>query len=313
MLSESDLIKLFSNINSSPNNLLCGIGDDAAVIKIGEDNLVISKDTFIEGQDFDLSYFPLEAVGQKSVQASASDIVAMGIAPQYALLSLAIPSLARESDITLLRNGIAKACGDLTISLIGGDISKTTGPWVITLSIFGIASSKQKILRRDSAKPGDYVYVTGELGGSGAGLIAFQRNLAGFRHTKQKHLYPKCRNDLINFLQTQASSVIDISDGLGSELRHICGNSKVGAVIYEENIPVNLETTQIEKLAGLKPRELAWTGGEDFELLFTSKEKLAENLAVKLIGEIKKELEISVIDSLGGLKNLEYLGFKHFY
>lgn len=305
-----------------------GAGDDAAVIKITEDSyLLATTDSQVEGVHF-LSQFAAPAdIGRKSVAVNVSDIAAMGGIPTYCLVSLILPKTLQEDYADQLYDGIIEECRRYDIQIIGGNIS-TGRELVIGISMLGKAIPSQLLLRK-GAKPGDKILVTGSLGGAAAGLQLLLKNpspalpippLSGREHVASPPYKGElegviARNDkeiaLLSRLFTptprlqeariiagkqRATSMIDISDGLGADLNHICESSKVGARIYEEKIPVTDTVGEVAEKLKKNLWELALNGGEDYELCFT----VPESEVVGIISEVKQQTgtDVSVIGEI---------------
>ena len=182
---------------------------------------------------------------------------------------------------------------------------------VASVTSIGRIPSDEWIARRSGAKVGDLIYVTGALGGSAAGLHLFNSKIAGFERLKMKHVEPKCRVDLVNSIGLLATSMIDISDGLSSELYHICDASEVGCVVYEDQLPINLDTRELAAKSDLDPFRWAWNGGEDYELLFTCKPEDHAVAPGTLIGEVIEERAVLVVRG-GTREKLVRGGYDHF-
>jgi thiamine-monophosphate kinase len=261
-----------------------GVGDDAAVIDAGETCILITTDLLVEGIHFNLVYTPLKHLGYKAVAVNLSDIYAMNARPEQITVSIAVSGKFSLEAIEELYSGIYMACDRYNIDLLGGDTSSSlTG---LTISITAIGSAKKnEIVYRDGAGKNDLICVSGDLGAAYAGLQVLERektlfekdpefrpDLAGHNYIIGRQLKPEPRQDIISLLKEKnikPCSMIDISDGLSSELHHICKSSKKGCMIYEEKIPVDPTTAQLAQEMSLDPMVFALHGGEDYELLFT--------------------------------------------
>ena len=255
-----------------------GIGDDAALIRIPpKEDVVVTTDLLVEGIHFSFTTASHEDVGYKAAVANISDIAAMGGRPQYLFVSIAIPPAHGESQIQDLYRGIMAACRPHGIQLVGGDTSASRRDLFINVTLAGSVGSG-KALRRDGARPGDLVYVTGTLGDSLAGLdvLAALPSGAKTRHKvigvlARRHLRPEPRVEIGRVLSTRglATAAIDISDGLSGDLVHLCRQSGVGAEIDVQALPVSAALKIYARRLGADPADLARQGGEDYELLFT--------------------------------------------
>ena len=280
------LTKDIQLVNSSSK---LGIGDDAALIKYDTNHLtVISTDLLVEGIHFDMVYMPLKHLGYKSMVVNLSDIYAMNAHPRQATVSIAISSRFSAGAIEEIYKGMRLAAETYGIDIIGGDTtSSLTG---LTISITAIGEvSENRVVRRDGAKENDLIVVSGDLGGAYTGLTLLQRekevwkenpniqpDLEGKDYIIGRQLKPEARKDIIQLLAQMdliPTSMIDISDGLASELLHLCKSSNTGCNLYEDKIPIDPETYKTAREFNLDPTICALNGGEDYELLFTIKQK----------------------------------------
>ena len=284
-LGEFELIKTITKefkINEKSTQV--GIGDDAAVIQHGKEDTLVSTDLLIEGVHFDLSYMPLKHLGYKAVMVNLSDIYAMnGIATQITF-SLAFSNRFPLEAIEELYAGIYLACENYKVDLVGGDTTSSTTGLMLSLTAIGKAPKKE-ITQRSGAKEGNLVVVTGDLGGAYMGLQVLEREKAVFKVNPQsqpdlseysycieRQLKPEARTDikaLLNELDVKPTSMIDISDGLSSEILHISKASKLGCQIYEDKIPIDPEVGKTCEEFKINNTTAALNGGEDYELLFT--------------------------------------------
>jgi thiamine-monophosphate kinase len=316
-----------SGLTLSRNSLIKGIGDDAAVIRQNaKTDLVVSADLLVEGIDFRLDWATPSQLGHKALAVSLSDIAAMGATPRYAMVSLGIPeSLWNAGFADGFYDGWFGLADRLGVTLIGGDVSRTPSELVIDSITFGEAPSALAILR-SSARPGDLIFVTGSLGGAAAGLrlLLGDPKLVPTDATRlaliARQLTPDPRTAWGMFLGRErlATAMIDLSDGLSSDLRHLCEASKVGAVIDAGSIPIDpalsaIETDQMTLL------ELAINGGEDFELLFTVTPEKArelprelEGIPIAKIGQLCGTVSEIELELAGKRIPLEPGGFEHF-
>ncbi|MEW6685956.1 MAG: thiamine-phosphate kinase [Candidatus Edwardsbacteria bacterium] len=313
--------KKFKKARSS-KRILVGIGDDTAIISPHIDKLVLlTIDTMVEGLHFDLSYMTFADIGWKLMASNLSDIAAMGGIPVCALISLAVPSSYEVKWIDELYKGIEKISRRFNVSLVGGD-TVSSSLLVVSLSLYGEIDRK-KFSLRSGAKVGDLIFVTGNLGGSEAGRLVLKHNLPlggeVLAEVKSKHLHPIPRIDKAKMLlkNVRIHSMIDISDGLASEINHIAEESKVGALIYEDKIPISKSTQKVAEKLGDKAINYALYGGEDYELLFTlsqGEQKKVKNLTNRIpIGEIiERKKGVLLIDRNGYKHRLKAKGYEHF-
>ena len=270
-----------------------GIGDDAAVLDHGKDPTLISTDLLIEGIHFDLSYTPLKHLGYKAVVVNISDIYAMNSIPKQITVSVAISNRFTLEAIEELYKGINLACKNYKIDLVGGDTSSSITGLIISISVLGSAS-KKKIVKRNGAKENDLLVVSGDLGGAYTGLQILEREKAVFKvnpntqpdlskytYCIERQLKPEARKDVIELLdelEIIPTSMIDISDGLSSEILHLSKASEVGFHLFEEKIPIDPEVTMTSGEFKLNSTTSALNGGEDYELLFTINQKDFEKI-----------------------------------
>ena len=287
-----------------------GIGDDAAVLDHGMDPTLISTDLLIEGIHFDLSYMPLKHLGYKAVVVNISDIYAMNSIPKQITVSVAISNRFTLEAIEELYKGINLACKNYKIDLVGGDTSSSVTGLIISISVLG-SSSKKKIVKRNGAKENDLLVVSGDLGGAYTGLQILEREKAVFKvnpntqpdlskytYCIERQLKPEARKDVIELLdelEIIPTSMIDISDGLSSEILHLSKASEVGFHLFEEKIPIDPEVSMTCDEFKLNSTTSALNGGEDYELLFTINQKDFE--------KIKNHPFLSVIGHASDLKN----------
>jgi thiamine-monophosphate kinase len=318
-LGEFGLIDLLAKmVGKGDERLLIGIGDDAAAWQ-GDDSIQLaSVDSFIEGVHFTPETTPWPDVGGKALAVNISDIAAMGGIPRYALVSLALPDDSQVEDVAALYNGMLKVGKQHGVSIIGGDISKA--PLVaVTITILGSSPTK-KILARSSAQAGDIVAITGSLGAAAAGMALLKNKgkLDPEAESRLKdaflHPTPRIAEGLL-LVEQGVKTAIDISDGLVADLGQICKASQVGARIEVERVPIEPAVKTAFSEGSL---ELALSGGEDYELLFTaSKEivdriKKAASVPITAIGEITAGKGVTLIDKQGKPFELKKAGWEHF-
>lgn len=310
-LGEFGLIeRLASTISLQHPTSIKGIGDDAAVIENNEGNFqtLISTDLLLEGIHFDLTYFPLKHLGYKAAIVNFSDIYAMNGTPQQITVSIGVSNRFCIEDIEELYEGIKLACSTYKVDIIGGDTSASLTGLTISITCIGIVNTKT-IAYRNTAKEGDLICVSGNLGAAYMGLQLLEREKTLFRQTNnaqpdftgkeyilQRQLKPEARKDIIELLAKESiipTSMIDISDGLSSETLHICTQSKVGCRIYEDKIPIDYQTASMANEFNMNLVTAALNGGEDYELLFTvplsMHEKIATLEGISIIGHTTKE------------------------
>jgi thiamine-monophosphate kinase len=285
-LREFDLIRtLRQRYGAAPSSIVRGIGDDAAVIGSGHNRRqLVTTDLLAEGVHFTRRTASFADIGFRAATANLSDIAAMGGTPQYLLVSLAMPRQATARQVRQLYDGIMGACRPHRVRLIGGDMSASQSGWFVNIMLIG-ASASGRVLLRSGARPGDDLYVTGTLGDSRAGLQLLQRSkgargagslgIGGRRFLTQRHLRPTARIREGRWLSQVpwATSAIDISDGLSGDLRHLCTESRVGALIDLSALPISSACRQYASAIKRDPATLALAGGEDYELLFTVPER----------------------------------------
>lgn len=306
-LGEFGLIdRLTQPFTSANTSTLQGVGDDAAVIAPPKGEVMLcSTDMLLEGVDFDLTYFPLKHLGYKAVVAAASDIAAMNATPSQLTVSLGISSKLPVEALDDLYEGIAFACKEQGIDLVGGDTRASVTGLVIGLTALGHAP-KEKIAYRSGAQQNDLICITGNLGAAYMGLQLLEREkrvLAGIENPEpqfegheyllQRYLKPRLRKDIVEALAAESivpTSMIDLSDGLASDLLQICKSSKCGARIYLDRIPIAKQTTALAEELHTDPVVAALNGGEDYELLFTVPLSMQERIMklglVDVIGHI---------------------------
>lgn len=275
------LTERFSFENSSTE---VSIGDDAAVINPEGKKVVITTDVLAEGVHFNLGYVPLKHLGYKAVVVNLSDIAAMNATPTQILVSLAMSNRFPVEALEEIYEGIALACKHYKVDLIGGDTTSSTSGLVMSITAIGLEDS-ENIVKRNGAKANDLLVVTGDLGGAYTGLQILEREhsvylvnpdmqpeMEGYDYILERQLKPEARTDIkktLKELDIQPTAMIDISDGLSSEILHLSDQSKVGFHLYEEKVPMDSLTISTAEELNLNPIMCALSGGEDYELLFT--------------------------------------------
>ena len=332
-LGEFGLIeKLTGDFKNIQESTIKGIGDDAAVLKYGDEHIVISTDMLVEGIHFDLMYSPLKHLGYKAVVVNLSDIYAMNADPLQVTVSIAISSKFSVEALEELYKGIREACRLYKVDLIGGDTTSSPKGMIISVTAMG-KTTADKITYRSGAKPGDILCTTGDLGSAYLGLQILERekqlyvsnpgiqpDLEEQKYLLERQLKPEARKDSIVYLRKEGvvpTAMIDISDGLASDLMHICKASGVGAYIEETKVPMKDEAQLMALKFQLDPLTTALNGGEDYELLFTIDEKDLEKIrympSVYIIGEIvKAEDGITLHTNGGNIHPLKAQGWNHF-
>lgn len=308
-LGEFGLIAHLTNAFKIHNDTsVKGIGDDAAVLSFGDRKTLISTDLLLEGVHFDLGYTPLKHLGYKSVQVNLSDIYAMNGTASQVTISIGISNRFSLEAVEELYTGALLACEKYKIDLVGGDTSSSKQGLVISVTSIGYAEEKD-ICYRNTAKEGDLICVSGDLGAAYIGLQLLERekriylenpniqpDLEGKDYIVERQLKPESRKDIVELLKSinvKPTSMIDVSDGLSSDLLHICKQSKKGCNLYEEKIPIDPMTYDTAREFGIDPTVCALNGGEDYELLFTVAqadfEKIKHNPDISIIGHITEE------------------------
>lgn len=308
-LGEFGLIeRLTKEITLTNKESKTGAGDDAAVLQFSNDEeVLVSTDLFMEGIHFDLTYFPLRHLGYKAVVANISDIYAMNGTPKQITVSLALSRKFCIEDVEELYAGIRLACQTYGVDIVGGDTTSSLTGLAISITAIGTAP-KGTAVKRNGAKETDLICVTGNLGAAYMGLQLLERekiatagkdiqpDFQGKEYILERQLKPEARREVIEKLREEGikpTSMIDISDGLSSELMHICKQSGAGCRIYEERIPIDYQTAIMAEELNLNVVTCALNGGEDFELLFTvpiaDHEKVAAMKEVRIIGHIVSE------------------------
>lgn len=270
-------------LNTNPETIK-GIGDDAAVFHSGNKHSVITTDMLVEGVHFDLTYVPLKHLGYKSVIVNLSDVYAMNAQPKQITVSFAISSRFSLEAVEELYAGMLMACKKYGIDLIGGDTTSSTSGLIISITAIGTAQADD-IVYRSGAKETNLLCVSGDLGGAYMGLQVLEREKAVFKENPnlqpdlegkdyilERQLKPEARKDIIELfqkLQLKPTAMIDVSDGLASEILHICKQSHLGVELYEDKIPIDSLTYETAREFNLDPTLCALSGGEDYELLFT--------------------------------------------
>ncbi len=324
--------RINSKFNSNRKSTIIGIGDDSAIIDNSKSLTLITSDMLIEGVHFDLSFFPLKHLGYKSVVVNLSDIYAMNGCPDQIILNIGISSKFSLKAIDEFYDGIKIACDEYSVDLVGGDTTSSITGMVISCTAIGTVL-KKNISLRSGAKENDVLCVSGDLGRSFLGLKILQREKRGFlnnpemqpklnsyKNIIEKQLRPVARVDIINILKEYKiipSSMIDISDGLASEILHLSEASNLGVKIFEEKLPILEETKLVAKEFDLNFSNCALNGGEEYELLFSITPNEYElikknNIDIKAIGYFIKDKSKKIVLSNDKEDELKSFGWKHF-
>lgn len=319
-LGEFGLIKALTKdiklINGSTSK---GVGDDAAVLNYGKKQTLVTTDLLLEGIHFDLMYVPLKHLGYKSAVVNFSDIYAMNGQPKQITVSLGISKRFSVEDIQAFYDGVYLACEVYGVDVVGGDTSASLTGLTVSITCIG-ECDKDKIVYRSGAKENDLICVSGDLGAAYMGLQLLEREKAiydgkddfnpdfsGKEYLLERQLKPEARKDIIALLAEKGivpSSMIDVSDGLSSDIKHICDQSKVGCRIFEERLPIDYQTAMMAEQFNLNVTTVALNGGEDYELLFTVPlhlhDKVSQIKGVHIVGHITKEDYGQVLEARDG-------------
>ena len=330
-LGEFGLIDRLTQNNETRNaSTILSVGDDAAVIDHFGKQTVITTDMLVEGIHFDLMYTPMKHLGYKSVIVNLSDIYAMNATPTQIVLSLAFSNRFSLEALDEFYEGVYAACERYNVDLIGGDTTSSQKGMIISVTAIGEVAP-DKFVKRSTAQKGDLLCVSGFLGGAFLGLTILEREKRIFAETGAqpdledqayivgRMLKPEARKDIIEFFSDSEivpTSMIDVSDGLSSEALHICKQSSLGCIIYEDKIPVYEDAKQFAYKLELDPTACALSGGEDYELLFTvaqaDHEKIILNDQISIVGYMTAPEEGKYIITRGGNKHeLVAQGWNH--
>ena len=322
-LGEFGLIDhLTRNIEIQNASTVLGVGDDAAVIDHFGKQTVLTTDLLVEGVHFDLIYTPLKHLGYKSVVVNLSDVYAMNAIPTQIILSIGISNRFSLEALDEFYEGVYAACEKYGVDLVGGDTTSSQKGFIISLTAIGEVAPDNYV-KRSTAKKGDLLCVSGDLGGAYVGLLFLERekkifvespgvqpDLENESYVIGRLLKPEARKDIVEFFATnqiKPTAMMDISDGLSSEILHICKDSNLGCVLYEEKIPVSEEMKKAAFKFEIDPTACALSGGEDYELLFTvaqeDYEKLVLNEQISVVGYMTGPEEGAHIITKGGSKH----------
>lgn len=330
-LGEFGLIDHLTQNNETRNaSTILSVGDDAAVIDHFGRQTVISSDLLLEGVHFDLSYTPLKHLGYKAVVVNVSDIYAMNATPTQIVLNIGFSNRFALESLDEFYDGVYAACAEYNVDLVGGDTTTSLRGFVISVTAIGEVAP-DKYVKRSGAKSGDLICVSGELGGAFLGLTLLERekrifeetgaqpDLEGQTYIVGRLLKPEARKDIIEYFAEEnilPTSMIDISDGLSSELMHICKQSQLGCVLYEDKLPFADDMKEFAYKLKTDPTACALSGGEDYELLFTvpqtDYDQIKLNPSVSIIGYMTDEGEGKNLITRGGNKHaLVAQGWNH--
>ncbi|WP_147677142.1 thiamine-phosphate kinase [Algibacter pacificus] len=310
-LGEFALIEhLTKNFEITHTSTVKGIGDDAAVLNFDDKNIVVTTDLLVENVHFDLSYMPLKHLGYKAVIVNLSDVYAMNAEATQVTVSIAVSNRFPLEAVEALYAGIETAAKIYNIDVVGGDTTSSTKGLLISVTAIGQVAKGDEVYR-NTAKPGDLLVVTGDLGAAYMGLQVLERekevfkvnpntqpDLEAYTYIIERQLKPEARKDvfkLLKDLDVKPTAMIDVSDGLSSEIIHLCKSSKVGCDLYEEKIPLDPTVITVCEEFNIDSTTVALNGGEDYELLFTISQndfpKIKANPHLSIIGHMKDENE----------------------
>ena len=305
---------LTKNIKTKHKSTIKGVGDDTAVLEYKNKSILVTKDLLVEGTHFDMTYMPLKHLGYKSAVVNISDIIAMNGTPKQMIIGIAASNRFSVEAIEEFYSGIYQACEKYNVDVVGGDTTSSPGGLFISITVIGEADKKD-IIYRGTAKQNDLICVTGDLGAAYIGLLILERekhafkadpnmqpDFAGHDYILSRQLKPEARIDIIKKLKeagVKPTAMIDISDGLASEVKHICKQSGLGCNIYEDKIPIDYTTSSVAEEFKIDPTIAALSGGEDYELLFTISQSDYE--------KIKDNKDISVVGHMTDLSEGEYM------
>lgn len=305
-LGEFGLIDhLTKDIKLTQKSSVKGVGDDAAVVDNGGNRTLVTTDLLLEGIHFDLVYTPLKHLGYKAAVVNFSDIYAMNGKPQQITVSLGISKRFSVEDLEDFYNGLKLACEIYGVDIVGGDTTSSLTGFTVSITCIGTVD-KERIVCRDGAKNSDLIYVSGDLGASYMGLQLlereksvfdgnkdFQPDFGGREYLLERQLKPEARKDIVQLLEENGivpTSMIDLSDGLSSDLLHICNRSNVGCQLFEDRIPIDYQTAVMAETFNMNVTTVALNGGEDYELLFTVPlhlhGKMSKLEGIRLVGHI---------------------------
>lgn len=332
-IGEFGLIERLNENNEIRNqSTILGIGDDCAALDYKDKIVLVSTDAMTEGVHFDMVYTPLKHLGYKACVTNFSDIYAMNGTPKQIVISLSVSSKYSLEALEELYAGIRIACEKYGVDIVGGDTTSSKSGMFLSITVIG-EGEKDKIVKRSGAKPNDLICVTGDLGAAYAGLLVLQREKATFLgnpnaqpdldnydYVIQRQLRPEAGRKTIDFLKEKnilPTAMIDISDGLASEVLHICKESHRGCELYLEKLPIDYQTARTLEEFNILPETGALNGGEDYELLFTidqkDYEKVKDAEGISIIGYIADEsLGCKIVTPQNTTMDLKAQGFDHY-
>ena len=333
-LGEFGLIRhLTDNIKLKHESTIKGVGDDAAILDYTNKKTVVTTDLLLEGIHFDLTYTPLKHLGYKAVVVNVSDVYAMNATPKHITISLGLSSKMSVEGLDEFYAGVYAACDEYDVDLVGGDTTSSMTGLTISVTALGEANA-DKITYRSGAQPNDLICVSGDLGAAYMGLQLLERekrvfkdnpevqpDLSGYDYLLQRQLKPEAGKSviaLLNQLGVKPTSMIDVSDGLSSDMLHICTQSKMGCRIYEDKVPIDPTTAMLAEEMHMNPLVAALNGGEDYELLFTvsmadyEKFKGDHDLKIYIVGHITEETKgCRLVTNAGEEIELKAQGWNH--
>ena len=331
-LGEFGLIeRITKGIQLKNTSTVKGVGDDAAILDYKEKQVIVSSDLLTEGVHFNLMYVPLKHLGYKSVIVNLSDVYAMNAIPKQITVNIALSGKFSVEAVDELYSGIHLACEKYGVDLVGGDTTSSLTGLTISITVLGEVEKDAATLR-SGAKPNDLLCVTGDLGGAYMGLQLLEREnevfkvnpkmqpqMEGYDYILERQLKPEARMDIVAAFQKMGikpTSMIDISDGLSSEIMHLCKNSNVGCNLYEDKIPMDAQTQKMAEELNINPLVASLNGGEDYELLFTISmddyEKIKTDPDFTIIGHMTEASEgTNLITAAGSAIALEAQGWNH--
>lgn len=331
-LGEFGLIeRITKDIKIRNRSTVKGVGDDAAILDYSDKQIVVSSDLLTEGIHFNLMYVPLKHLGYKAVIVNLSDVCAMNAVPKQIVVNIALSGKFSVEAVEELYSGIHLACEKYGVDLVGGDTTSSLTGLTISITVLGEVK-KENVVLRSGAKPTDLLCVTGDLGGAYMGLQLLEREnevfkvnenmqpqLSGFDYILERQLKPEARLDIVSAfkkLGIKPTSMIDISDGLSSEIHHLCKNSNLGCNIFEVKIPLDFQTKKMAEEMNINPLVAALNGGEDYELLFTlplsDYEKIKNDPDFTIIGHMTEAAEgVNLITGAGSVIPLVAHGWEH--
>ena len=300
-MSELDLIRwIRGRIGKRAGRIVVDSGDDAAVLKVGQGNLLFKTDSVIDGVHFDSRSARPEAVGHKAIARCLSDIAAMGCYPTFAVVAIMIPRNAREAYIKRVLAGLDRTARKFKTPVVGGDVKSHAGKLAISVALLGETRDLEPV-RRSGARIGDAIAVTGPLGGSILG--------------KHLRFTPRVKEGIELNRRFELHAMIDISDGLSTDLGHLCDESRVGAILYEERLPISADARRLARRDRRSPLDHALSDGEDYELLFTlpalQAGRVEKSRLGRVIGEVSAVDGMYMRDRRGELREIERRGWEH--